>query len=313
MIEITAPTQCPDCAADIEVYTEPRSGITTHWCRNIFCKGRIADMLTFVADRRILEIEGLGPDMAERLAADGYVKTLGDLFGFIADAEAGVEQFGAEPIASQMLKRGYSGAAVLKMVDSMERVRSASWSRWLAALGIPMIGIRLGKILAEKLSLDRDGFSRLPAELTRAATMEIDGIGFHKRDELVVAANSEAFRKMCADLYRYGVRPTPIAAKVAVEGSPLSAITFVITGEFPVVGSRDYISAKLTSLGATAKSGVTKKVSHLLVGGDIGITTKITKARALGIQEVDETWLREIFDQYGIVQVGGAFVVEEDD
>jgi DNA ligase (NAD+) len=311
MVEITAPTHCPDCATAIEAYKEPRSSIVTHWCTNTYCPGRIADMLTFVSGRTILEIDGLGPEMAAKLAKDGYVKTLADLFGFLSDAEQAIEKHGRDPIANQMLKRGFSGAAVVKMVDSMERVRSAGWDRWLAALGIPMIGLRLGKVLAERLGLEADAFATLPAQLRRLETLEIEGIGYHKKAEVLAYANDPGFIEICTSLYGYGIRPKPMNKKTVVEGAPLAAVTFVITGEFMTVGSREYITAQLVRLGATAKSGVTKKVTHLLVGGDIGITTKIKKARELGIQEADEKWLRGIFDQYGVSQIGEAFVVEE--
>jgi NAD-dependent DNA ligase len=96
MPAILVPSLCPECSSPIEEYVEPRSKIITHWCNNEQCRGRLKDMLTFIADRHILEIEGLGPDMAEKLVADGFVVSLPDLFEFQDEATKEIARVGED-------------------------------------------------------------------------------------------------------------------------------------------------------------------------------------------------------------------------
>lgn len=309
MQEIQPPTQCPDCASSIEAFTEKKSNVTTHWCPNVYCPGRVADMLTFVAGRDLLEIDGLGPELAAKLAKSGYVHSLADFFGFLVDTENAIAVQGREYVGTSLLKAGFPVSAVLKMVDSLPRVRIAPWDRWIAALGIDMIGVRLGKVLAEKLELKPGDFHRLCSRFFRLSDMEIEGIGFHKKESILRFATGPASETICQALYKYGVRPKSIAI-AKVEGTPLAGMSFVITGEFPELGTRDYITSKLVSLGAVSKSGVTSKVTHLLVGTEPGLS-KLSKAKALNLPQLDSGWLQKTFAEHGIQVVGGDFFLEE--
>lgn len=309
MIEIVAPTTCPECAGPVTPHTEPKSEITTHWCSNAECPGRIADMLTFIADRTLLEIEGLGPEMAAALAKGGYVYTLADLFEFCNEAKAYVDRVGAERFSEGMRKRGLPGAAMIKMVETVERAKTATWDRWLAALGIPTIGLTLGKVLAKELALESASLGTLPDNFLRVADMTIDGIGFIKKEELLGFARSVRSHELCERLYAAGVRPTPLEAPKVVAGAPLAGMVFCITGECYQTGSREFITQELTKLGASGKSGVSKKVTHLIVGTEAG-KTKLAKAKELKIAQYDEDWLTETFTKYG-VKVSGADMAME--
>lgn len=312
MIEITPPTSCPECSSRIVEYTEERSNITTHWCENNSCPGRISDMLTYIADRKLFEIEGLGPEMAEALAKGQYVTNLADLFEFINDCAAALERQGEDKFVKVMQKRGLSGAAVLKMIDTTLKAKTASWDKWIAALGIPMIGMRLGKVLAKDRNLQPDSMRVLPLRLVfleEADEKQLEGFGFHKKAEVNKYATDPEFGQLCVRLYNAGVRPTPIAQAAVVEGTPLAGMAFCITGEMFGIGSREFITNKLVSLGAVSKSGVTKKVTHLLVGSEAG-RSKLTKAAELKIPTYDEAWVSETLEKYGIKTSTGKMDVE---
>jgi DNA ligase (NAD+) len=310
LLEITAPTQCPECSTAIEEYTDPRSAVVTHWCTNDTCPGRLKDLLTFVASRDNLEIDDLGDELAGLLVGKGYVTTLADLFEFQVDAQQAIKRLGVEEFRKQtVLRHGLPASAVISMVQSMEKAKTARWDRWIASLSIPMIGVTLGKVIAERFKLTSESMGYLPYTLQEGlASQEIDGIGPHKLAELLGAAMSDAFKSLCWRLHEAGVRPTPLAVQ-AVVGNQLEGMSFVVTGEFNAIGSREYITAKLTSLGAVAKSGVTKKVTHLLVGESAGLS-KLSKAAQLGIPHLTVEWLEKTFEDAGFSTVGSRFVVE---
>jgi NAD-dependent DNA ligase len=123
-------------------------------------------------------------------------------------------------------------------------------------------------------------------------------------------ANDPIMQRICETLHFHGVQPKSIGAIAAVEGSPLAGVAFCITGELDDFGSRDYVTAKLVSLGAVSKSGVTSKVTHLIVGSEAG-KSKLAKAETLRIQQVGSEWLEEIFEKYGLQKAGSSFALDD--
>ena len=53
---------------------------------------------------------------------------------------------------------------------------------------------------------------------------------------------------------------------------------------------------KLVQLGGTIASGVSKTLSHLIVGEDAG--SKLAKAQKAGVPIHDEQWLVDLFKEY---------------
>lgn len=292
---IEAPAFCPDCEWELYERSEEDSNVTTHWCKNDQCGGRIRDYLTYIADRTVLEIDGLGPEIANCLYETGNVKSLkmapALLFEFQVRTQSEVATQGRKAISSLFERTGFPVALTFRMLESLEKAKTAPWPVWIAAMAIPMVGRRLGKVLATHLNLRPDDFPRLPAKFAAIQVGEIDGLGVSKLGELHRFANDPEWVRVCSILYDYGVRPTAIVS-ASTGDSSLAGVAFVITGEFEEFGTRDEIAAKLEFRGAVAKSGVSKNVTHLLVGTNPG-KSKLTKAEQLGIQQVGYDWLKQ--------------------
>ncbi len=98
---------------------------------------------------------------------------------------------------------------------------------------------------------------------------------------------NSALRSTSKASVRLLASPPPVTAQ-----KPLEGVCFVLTGEFDAIGNRDHITARLEARGAVSKSGVSKIVTHLIVGAAPG-KSKLTKAEQLGIQQVGVDWLTE--------------------
>ena len=69
------------------------------------------------------------------------------------------------------------------------------------------------------------------------------------------------------------------------ENNPFAGCTVVATGKLENF-TRDSINSRITSLGATAGSSVTRKTDYLICGEKPG--SKLTKAREFGITVLTE-------------------------
>jgi DNA ligase (NAD+) len=209
---VIAPRLCPSCDSVLVAHMEEDSMTMMHWCESDKCPGRIRDYLIYVADRTVLEIDGLGPEIASLLNRNGVVTSLSsalpDLFVFQEKIRKGIATQGLEYTTKTFESNGYPGALTLRMIESLEKTKRASWPVWIAAMSIPMIGRRLGKVIATQLSLQPDDFPSLPAKVAAIQIGQIDGLGVSKLGELHRYANSPEWIILCRNLHDLGVRPT---------------------------------------------------------------------------------------------------------
>jgi DNA ligase (NAD+) len=293
---VVAPTNCPNCSSVLVYHKEEDSMTMMHWCENDKCVGRVRDYLTYIADRTVLEIDGLGPELAGKLVEAGLVKSLStalsDLFQFQTDTKNLIVLAGQSAAEAKLLEMGLPVSLTFRMIESIDRARSAPWPVWIAAMAIPMIGRRLGKVLAKELKLQPDDLPKLPAIIASATVSDIDGFGVVKTGELLRYAENPTWIRLCAALYDEGVRPAAIVSAGNGGPKPLEGVYFLITGEFADIGTRDDIKVRLEARGAVAKSGVTKNLTHLIVGTVPG-KSKLDKAEQLGIQQVGVEWLQQ--------------------
>jgi DNA ligase (NAD+) len=317
---IIPPTLCPECKSTLVVYVEPKSDITTRWCENAECPGRVRDLFTFIGSREILEIDGLADDMSTRLVTQGYARNVGELFAFQTEAlealntlSAKYGEAGEDKFAMAMAKKGFN-VTILKMLRSMEKAKTGNWDKWIAALGIPFVGRTLGKVLAKQLALTPDDMANLPAKLEAAAGMNIENMGDVKGDILRKWSLDPVNRAICQTLFDSGVRPTSLVAQVAAGvGQPLVGVSFIITGEFDE--DRESLTKKLESLGAVSKSSVSKNCTHFIVGEGAG-KSKLMKydelvAKGCKIEKVGKDWLTKTLASAGMGMKDSKFAVEE--
>lgn len=304
---IVAPKNCPECSQKLDVFTDSTADATEHiYCTNDGCKGRVVGHFCFIGDRDVLEIDGLGPELSEMLVKGEYARNVAELVQFADETNDSITKNGEGPTTKALQRVGFT-SAVVKMAKSVQLAKNASWERWIAALGIPMVSDTLGKIIAKEMKLTADDMVNLEAKFNDFMKLTIAGVGPSKKDSLrdwlKVPANVAIIKALAAS----GVRPTALVSAAPVTNGPLSGTFFCITGEFGE--PREIITKKLENLGAVSKSSVTKNCNLLIIGTVPG-GSKTKAAAKLGTKTVDEKWLRDTLTANGMALAGSKFSID---
>jgi DNA ligase (NAD+) len=258
----TMPSHCPVCGSD----TLREEGEVDHRCTGgLFCAAQRKQAILHFAQRRAVEVEGLGDKLVEQLVDAGVVNTLPDLYKLGFTALASLDRM-ADKSAQNILA-------------ALEASKQTTLPRFLFGLGIRHAGEATAKDLARHFgSLDRV----MDASLEQL--LEVNDVG------PVVAQSLRAFfdqphnREVVEQLRGCGV--TWEEGEPAERASqPLAGQTFVLTGTFPTL-KREEAKALLEAAGAKVAGSVSKKTDYLVAGAEAG--NKLTKAQELGVAVIDE-------------------------
>ena len=200
--------KCPACGGPIA--KEKVSGGDTDevaWrCQNIAgCPAQLTRRVEYFAQRKALDIESLGGIVAEKLVERGLVKEPLDLF------DLKLEQLGKLNLGTEDEPRTLGEKNATKILDALQRAKSAPLSRWLFAIGIPNVGEvtaidiskfhnDLNQVANSKMLEEIKSLGDLYAALT-ATSPFVDNISNEEK-----SSRQEPFKKKKQDLLDLGNR-----------------------------------------------------------------------------------------------------------
>jgi DNA ligase (NAD+) len=266
------PTECPECGT--AVVRDP-DGVFIR-CPNVDCPARCRERLRFFASRGAMDIEGLGDKLVEQLVATGLVRDYADLYRLTPAQLEPLERMGAKSAQA--------------LVTQIAASRDRGLVRVLNALGIRHVGPRVATLLARQFPTIES--LAAASEEALAAVPEIGP---------VIAASVHAWlasddgRRTIDGLRAAGVRLDVPATERVVAG-PLTGKTVVVTGTLEGY-SRQEAEEAIRRAGGRAAGSVSKKTDFLVAGAEAG--SKLDKARALGVQVLDETAFRALLTEAG--------------
>ncbi|MBS1784760.1 MAG: NAD-dependent DNA ligase LigA [Acidobacteria bacterium] len=263
------PSVCPVCGGAVGKDDDAEVAIR---CLNPECPAKLTARFLHFGSRPALDLEGLGEALVEQLVASKRFQHPWQLFKLLEDPRNSLAFLsGLDRMAEKSAQN---------VLGELEKARTKPLSRWIHALGIPMVGARTAELLAQT-------FPSLDA-LWAADEDALQGV-----DEVgpKVAAAIQAFvglhPTLPSELAGYGITPEA-PAPVDRSALPLSGEVAVVTGTLPTL-SREDAEALLQQLGAKVTGSVSKKTTLLLAGEKAG--SKLAKAEELGIPIRDEAWL----------------------
>jgi DNA ligase (NAD+) len=264
----TMPTACPACGSRL---VKPDEEVIWR-CENVSCPARLRRGLEHFASRRAMNIEGLGESLVDQLVTTGLVRDYADLYGLAADRVAALDRMGKKSAANLMAE--------------LDKSRGADLWRLLHALGIRHVGEGGARALASTFG-SLDAVRRAGVEALEAVPDVGPVVARSVRSFFDEPANAALVDRLVAA----GLNTASREPAAAGQPGPLSGLTFVITGTLDTM-SREDAAAAIARLGGKVASSISRKTSRLVVGREAG--TKLEKARALGIQELDEAAFRAL-------------------
>jgi len=262
------PSHCPVCGSQ----AEREEGEADHRCSGgLFCPAQRKQALLHYAQRRALDIEGLGDKLVEQLVDVGRVRSPADLYALQLADLAGLDRM-AEKSAQNL-------------IDALERSKQTTLPRFVFGLGIRHVGEATAKALARH-------FGQLQAimdasEDALAQVADVGPVVAHSIHTFFAQAHN---REVVQALRSAGVQ-WPEGEALAPTELPLAGLTVVLTGTLQGLG-RDEAKDRLEALGAKVAGSVSKKTSVVVAGAEAG--SKLDKAQALGVPVLDEAGLMRL-------------------
>jgi DNA ligase (NAD+) len=259
------PTKCPACGGAV---ARDEGGVYIR-CINPSCPAQLKERLRFFANRKAMDIEGLGEKLIDQLVDQGLLKALPEVYTLTLDALADLERMGKK--------------SAQNLLDGLAASKERGLARVLAGLAIRHVGDNTARLLADEFPTIDD---LMKAGADRLA--QVDGIGPVVASSVHEFFHSEVGRKTIEQLRAAGVKLTEDAkpAAAAAPGtSPFAGKTVVVTGTLDRY-EREEVEELIRTLGGKAAGSVSKKTDYVIAGAKAG--SKLDRAKTLGIPILTE-------------------------
>jgi len=266
--QFAMPRQCPVCGAE----AVREEGEADYRCTGgLFCGAQRKHAILHFAQRRAMDIEGLGEKLVDQMVEGNVIRTLADLYRLGLNAIASLERM-ADKSAQNLLA-------------ALEQSKHTTLPRFLYGLGIRHVGEATAKDLARH-------FGKLDAVMDAGVDqlLEVPDVGPVVAESIHTFFQQPHNREVVEQLRACGVtwQEGEAAARVP---RPLAGKTVVLTGTLPTL-SRDAAKDLLEAAGAKVAGSVSRKTDFVIAGAEAG--SKLDKAREIGVAVLDEDGLRAL-------------------
>jgi len=309
--QFVMPTECPICHS--AAYRGEDEAVL-RCTGGLVCPAQRKQALLHFAQRRALDIEGLGEKVVDQLVDAAIVRTPADIYNLGLLNLAELERMGEK--------------SAQNLVDAIEKSKHTTLARFIFGLGIRQVGEQTAKDLAKHFgSLDElikaaeaddaearalDAAAATPETAPAIADLFAEPAPKRARAKApqrfprlssvrdvgpVVAASiahffSEAHNRTAIELLRAnGVTWDESAPGTGPAGTTLAGKTFVLTGTLPTL-TREDAKERIEAAGGKVSGSVSKKTSYVVAGAEAG--SKLAKALELGVTVIDEDGLEQL-------------------
>ncbi|MDR0337120.1 MAG: NAD-dependent DNA ligase LigA [Planctomycetaceae bacterium] len=296
------PKTCPVCG---NILSQDNGGVHIR-CNNSKCPAQIKEKLRYFAGRNAMDIEGLGKELIDQLVDSGLVENFGDLYRLTWDK---IRSKNLERMKAKPKKPDEIPLLVKNLLDGIEQSKSRDFGKFLNALSIRHVGIRVAGILAKHFGTFEKLREATEEELSnvneigtiiaksvfnffQTESAMIDDLIKELDDRIIQSGNPNREQKNKGSML-FDLKSDSDTESV-VQNLPLRDMMIVVTGTLKHF-KRNEIEEVIEKHGGRATSSVSSKTTFVLVGAEPG--SKLAKAEQLGIRIVYEPEFLEMLGQ----------------
>lgn len=265
------PHRCPECGA--EAVRLP--GEAAYRCTGGSCPAQLRRGIIHFASRDAMDIRGLGPAVVSLLLSQGLIKNAADLYELKREDLIPLERMGEKSAAN--------------LLSSIEESKKQPLDRLIFALGIPFIGAKAAKLLAEAFET-MDNLIKADFE----DLIRVQEIGEKMAKSVLTFFKQEQNLALIKRLKAAGLNME--SDKKVDSPQPLKDTTFVLTGTLENY-TRQEAQKLIEQLGGKVTGSVSKKTDYVVVGSEPG--SKYDKALKLGVKILNEPEFEELIKKAG--------------
>lgn len=264
--------ECPVCGTPLVRV----DGEAAWVCPNKWgCEPQITGRIEHFVGRHMMNIDGIGEEVAVMLHQAGLVNDVADLYSLTYDQLVALDRF--QDRSAQRILRG------------IEESKQVPFARVIFSLSIPFVGETTGKVLARNVH-DIDTLMTMPADQLAS----IPEIGPKIAQSIVDFFAIDKNREIVKRLREAGLQMSLSDEELAERSDKLAGKKIVISGTF-ALHSREEYKTMIEHNGGKNVSSISKATDYVLAGENMG-PAKLEKAQKLSIPIIDETQFLSMLD-----------------
>lgn len=264
-----APKECPVCGGKTMLEISSASDTRLLVCQNPQCEGKLINRLDHFCGKKGLDIKGLSKATLEKLIDWGWVKSYADIFRLY------------EYKSDWIKAPGFGEKSVNKILDAIEEGKNCSLDKFIAAIGIPLIGTRAAQDL-ENHFWHWNNF--IEAVQSGFKFYDLPNFGWEMHSSIVNFDYTEAIE--LADKY-INVLAVELGAPEETAGA-IDGKTFVVTGKLAHYKNRDELKAVIERNGGKVVGSISGKTDYLINNDVNSTSSKNNSAKKLNIPIISE-------------------------
>lgn len=260
--DIQPPQVCPACGSQVI------KDNVFYYCTNEACAPKIISTIDHFASKGCMDIDGLSEKTIEQLYNELHIDSANKLYTLTTDQLKTLD--------------GFKDKKADNLIASIAASKTTTLARFIFALGIPSIGKKGAKQLADKFGLLQN--------LRQASTeqiKEVPDFGDIMADSVVNYFAQPKNIEYVDNLLKY----IQITAEEAPPAGALSGYTVVFTGALSSY-KRSAAQALAAANGAKISDSINATVNLVVAGEDAG--GKLDRAKKLGIKIINEAEFQQM-------------------
>jgi DNA ligase (NAD+) len=215
-----------------------------------------------------MDIQGLSEATLEKFISLGYINDFNSIYHL------------SEHKKKLILLSGFGARSIEKLLASIEKSRDVKLENFIAALGIPNIGLSAAKTISSYFKGDYNRFMDSYVDSFEWTKLDDFGMIMAKSLEAYLNENTRSIQELAKEV-RF-ITDEPIKAS----NNPFTGKSICVTGKLTNF-TRDSINEKITAIGAKVANSVSKKTDYLITN-ESSSSSKYKKAVELNISIITE-------------------------